>query len=424
MRRDISAVALKKMTVPLSLYLHIPFCGKKCGYCDFFSLDTANVEEQKRTIDTIIEDTEEFLSILTPPILETVYIGGGTPNSLPEGLFSELLYRLRAILESFGSPLEWTVEANPEFLSEGQLEVMKSAGVTRISLGVQSFDNEKLRLIGRGAAAKDAENALLLLSEKWRGDWSADLITLLPGIRTGEASPTEDIDKILSYSPEHLSLYGLTLEPETPLFREVKRGAVLLPEEGKGADTLRRQWNVLEEAGFTHYEVSNFAKGREKESLHNFRYWRLAPYLGIGPSAASTLPGEYGPMRLRFCEDLGLYNDKTQKRAEERIEAESVSPYSFLIEHILTGLRTREGVSFTRIAEVFGRRNARHIFRKIEAKLDHYSSGGFIEDRLERGSSTYEDFRVSDSGLMILDSLILDLSAELDTVPLNRCRWP
>ncbi|MFO7848365.1 MAG: radical SAM family heme chaperone HemW, partial [Spirochaetia bacterium] len=422
----------RKLEVPLSLYVHIPFCRKKCDYCDFFSIDSADSELKEKTIEKTLEDTEEFLSILSPPLVETVYIGGGTPNSLPNTLFSKLLRRIRRLFEQFGTPLEWTLEANPEFLSIEQLELMENAGVSRISLGVQSFENEKLALIGRRSSAEDAERALSLLSKKWRGDWSADLITLLPKDGSSDAyglsSSESDIDKILSYSPDHLSLYGLTVEPETPLYNEVKRGAVLLPEEGAGADYLRRLWNILKNAGFFHYEVSNFSRTREKESLHNFRYWRMSPYLGVGPSAVSTLPGQRGPMRLLFSKDLEQFNYDS----DYRIDAEQISPYSFLLEHLLTGLRTREGVSFARMARIFGAKNARRMFRKLEPKLKLYESNGFIDRpgdntrdrRLMGGNSKYRDFRATDSGLMILDSLILDLSVELDKISPDRSRWP
>ncbi len=442
MKQGMHDLALQKLSVPLSLYVHVPFCGKKCDYCDFYSVEGASPQNKRETVTRIFEDIDEFLDILRPPSIETLYVGGGTPNSMDRKIFSELLEGLRSRV---GKSREWTVELNPEYLDTASLGSMRTVGVDRISLGVQSFHNGKLELIGRNARAEEAERALRLLQEQWSGRWSLDMISLLPtnGVGTQLSSAGrveewkqtafEDLQRALTYEPRHLSLYGLTAEPGTPFFEKVKRGNAVLPEEGIAAELLREQWRLLEEHGFLHYEVSNFARDEQRMSLHNLRYWRLEPYLGVGPAAVSTLPGNDGPVRLSFPSDVESY---CRARAHDRIHVEELSAFSFLLEHLMTGLRTREGVDRRRIAQRFGRQFAHTLFRTLEQKIQQYENSGFIErvhgatrratrkGFLRHSASRTHGFRATDPGLMILDSLLLDLSGELERISPESVSWP
>jgi oxygen-independent coproporphyrinogen-3 oxidase len=308
---------------------------------------------------------------------------------------------------------------------------MRLAGVDRISMGVQSFHDEKLELIGRNAGVEESERALRLLQERWSGGWSMDIISLLPAADAEEARQKafEDLRSALSYGPDHLSLYGLTAEPGTPFFDRVKSGRAVLPEAGTAAELLLAQWRLLEEHGYLHYEVSNFARDEQAMSLHNMRYWRLEPYLGVGPAAVSTLPAHDGPVRLSFRPDVENY---CRDGASGRIHSERLSVFSFLLEHLMTGLRTSEGVDHRRIAQRFGIQLSHSLFRTLEKKIRQYERSGFLErvnvpgrHRLfRRNGSQTRGFRATDHGLMILDSLILDLSGELDHISPETVSWP
>ncbi len=354
-------------------------------------------------IDKIIADTREMLSLLNPPSIETVYIGGGTPNSLTRSHFSRLLRGISECIRSRNSKIqEWTVEINPEFLDTYQLEEMEKAGVNRLSVGVQSFRDDLLLLIGRNAGLYKTLRGLDLVSTHWKGRWTMDLISLIPG---SESDPLSDLKKAMTYEPKHISLYGLTIEEGTPLQKKLLEGKIKGPGEEEAGDILKTQWDFLLEGGFTHYEISNFAAGQKDESIHNLRYWRLEPYLGIGPSAVSTIPGREGPLRIQ---ELG-------KRGEYRCEY--IAPYSFLLEHLMTSLRTREGLSYVDISRRFGRRFVKAFRRVLEYKLRRYEENGFLEKH-GRG------FSFKDEGMMILDSLLLDLAGDLDDVRIERVKWP
>ncbi len=424
-------MALSSSSTAISLYIHIPFCREKCAYCDFFSRPSKEEELKERVIRRILEDIDTYLAAEAHPRVETVYIGGGTPNSLSAQLFAELIEGVRSRV---GTPKEWTVEINPEYLSEEQLETMSAAGVDRLSIGIQSFKDEKLELIGRRTRLSDTERTLDLVSRHWRGRWSIDIMTLLPepegaGIETFRSSSEDDLRRALSFAPRHISLYGLTTEPGTPFFRKVKGGGILLPEEESAADIMRSLWTILADAGYIHYEISNFAAENVDMSLHNLRYWRLEPYLGIGPSAVSTLPGADRPVRMQFKADIDTYLSGSE---DERIEREELSVFSFLLEHLLTGLRMDEGFSYRRLARRFGETTARRMHRSLETKLRGYERSGLIRRystggmrEILRGRPTRRHtFSATEDGMMILDTLLLDISAELDRLSPKKVTWP
>jgi oxygen-independent coproporphyrinogen III oxidase len=403
MRESIGDKVRAPLAAGVSLYIHLPFCRKKCDYCDFFSKERAKSGDKEEVIEKIIADTREMLSLLDPPSIETVYIGGGTPNSLSRKHFSRLLRGLGECVYSRSSKIkEWTVEINPEFLDTRQLEELNKAGVDRLSIGVQSFRDDSLRLIGRNAGIDETVGALELLSAQWKDRWTMDLISLIPG---SESDPLSDLKKAMTYKARHISLYGLTIEAGTPLQKRLAAGKIKRSGEEEAGDILKAQWDFLRDQGFTHYEVSNFAAGRQDEGIHNLRYWHLEPYLGIGPSAVSTIPGREGPLRIQELE----------KRGEYRIEY--ITPYSFLLEHLMTSLRTREGLSYVHISKRFGTGFANGLKRALKMKLRRYEKIGFVEKN-GRG------FSFTDEGMMILDSLLLDLAGDLDGLAIERVNWP
>lgn len=266
-----------------ALYLHIPFCHAKCIYCDFYS-KPCSASQLKRVSTRYVQDLIRRITGLGEAGLlcavKTVYIGGGTPSVLGVGL-AELVSAVRAWCE----PVEITSEANPESFTPELACMLNEAGVTRISLGVQSLNDEELRSIGRLHTAQEALDALVCAKEC--GFFvSADLMCGLPGQTT--QSWLKTLSQLLDVSVDHLSVYPLTIEEATPLARLIEKGKLAVPDEDFQAWCMEQARFKLEEAGLFPYEVASYAK-EGASCQHNIAYWTGVPYLGLGPSAASML---------------------------------------------------------------------------------------------------------------------------------------
>ncbi len=285
-----------EMTKTLGLYLHIPFCVRKCPYCDFYSLPLAGggAEDYARAALSQMRAWREDLASAPAdeggcgawdPSVDTVFVGGGTPTALPSETLARLLDGVR---ETF-SPREgseWTVEANPGNVTREKLYLLRRAGVNRLSLGVQSADDRLLAALGRIHRFADAAESLRLAREVGFTNLSADLMFGIPGEEA--RSLRTSIERLLALGVTHLSLYALTLEEGTPFWRRAARGDLPLPSEDEVRESYLSACEFLEREGFVHYEISNFAlPGRE--CRHNLRYWRGEQYLGIGPAAHSYL---------------------------------------------------------------------------------------------------------------------------------------
>lgn len=212
----------------LSLYVHIPFCSQKCAYCSFYSLGCGPgaAADQALFIDQVLKEAQAGLAKQHPSSVPSVYVGGGTPSSLPLPLWRRLLTGLSSLLADYppgGAKREWTVEANPESLTMEKLKSASDAGVNRISLGIQSFNEDTLKILGRAATGTVNHRALELLDRHWKGLWSGDLICEIPG-QTPEDALT-DWSTLKAYDPPHLSLYTLSIEEGTPLADRISRGS-------------------------------------------------------------------------------------------------------------------------------------------------------------------------------------------------------
>jgi oxygen-independent coproporphyrinogen-3 oxidase len=360
------------------------------------------------------EELHRFLQAAQPPSIASIYIGGGTPNilSLSElqllcGAVSEAVQdisggmnRRRSSPDTPASP-DWTVEVNPECLTPEQLDCMADYGVSRLSMGVQSFDRNALLLLDRSADPDDVERSLEHLRKRWRGELSLDLMVGIPG-RTPEEE-LGDVQRALTIDPGHISVYALTLEEGTALAAAAASGRVKPQGEEQLSRTLRDVQQLCSSAGYRRYEVSNYARpGRE--SLHNLRYWRMRPYLGIGPSAVSTLPGEGGPLRL------------TGRKEGEGYDVERVAAPDFLLEHLMMGLRTAEGVSLPELDEIFGISLEKIIPRSIHR---------FQQEELLRRSGNR--LQPAGDGMLLLDYILVNMAAELEQAGLpadRRPHWP
>ncbi len=326
-----------------ALYLHVPFCRRKCPYCDFFSLPLPKppVKDYLQALKTEILLRKEEVEGLT---LVTFYAGGGTPSLLPpwfyEELFDFLAKHLRLELK------EATLEANPEGLSLSLLRGYRAL-FNRLSLGAQSFSPKGLKVLGRAHSVEETKKAAWLAREAGFENLSLDLIFAWPGQRLEDLE--KELEEALSLVPEHLSAYELTVEPGTRLAEEVRRGEKRKPSEEEILLMFRLLWERLSQEGLEHYEISNYARPGRR-CLHNLFYWRAEPYLGLGPGAASFLRGQ----RSKTKEDLSLYQQALWQGKLPPQEKEQLDLEARFREAVILGLRLREGVKRSELKARFG----------------------------------------------------------------------
>lgn len=271
----------------MQLYIHVPFCRSKCRYCAFYS-KPLDMDDLAVYVAALPVEMGYWSRVLGRPHLETVYFGGGTPSLLPPWALAKIVPAIKRYFELDPS-LEWTFEANPDSaLDEGFLASLLRSGVNRLSLGVQSLSDEDLRRLGRPHDAAQALAAYALARRVGFANIGLDLMWGLPGQR--EAQWLEELKTVVGLRPEHLSCYGLTLEPGTPLAEEAAAGRLELPEEGEQGRMYVHGAEYLEAQGYLQYEISNFAR-MGYVSRHNSGYWEGRDYLGLGPAAVSTLAG-------------------------------------------------------------------------------------------------------------------------------------
>jgi oxygen-independent coproporphyrinogen-3 oxidase len=329
----------------VSLYIHIPFCIRKCDYCDFYSEPMPNLGVQELLVKNILLQTEYMLEQTGRPDIVSLYIGGGTPSVLD---ITQMDILLAGIFRHTGAALgEATVEVNPETVSADLIYLFSDYGITRLSVGVQSFSDTVLSAIGRRCSSRSILRALESLYRLWTGALSLDLMSALPGQSADEAR--SDVERVIDFHPEHISRYELTLEKEVPLAQRRSELCV-----SRMSDDLQQHSDLsIEElllsAGYEHYEISNYAlPGRE--SRHNMRYWELKPYIGCGPSAVSTVAADTNrAKRIENVRSVRIYNNNVRESPSEYI----LTAKEFLLEHLMMGFRTEKGVSRGRINSIF-----------------------------------------------------------------------
>jgi len=312
------------------LYVHTPFCAKICPYCAFY-VHRGGAAAQREFVAALRAEwrraREEF-----PLAPETVYFGGGTPSLLSAGLFAELAQELSSV----HSWSEFTLEVNPATVTPEKAAAWRAAGVNRISLGAQSFDADMLKILGRQHAPGDIAETCALLREHGFENINIDLMFALPG--QSEAGWEETLRAALACAPKHISAYALTYEEDTPFFERLQRGE-WRQDEAREVAMFERTRDVLGAAGLVDYEISNFALPGF-ESRHNLAYWRGADYLGLGPSACSTVGG----LRWRNAPDTRAYAERIARGESVRGEMETLDTATRTKERIMFGLRMREGV--------------------------------------------------------------------------------
>jgi oxygen-independent coproporphyrinogen-3 oxidase len=315
------------------LYVHFPFCARICPYCAFYKT-RGNATEVARFCETLVLEARQVAKKF-PLTLETIFFGGGTPTVLSTAQLKNLLNRFREIFD-LSALREWSIEANPGSVSAKKAAALRESGINRISLGVQSWDNQLLNLLGREHDATQAEESCHIFSKAGFCNVSVDVMLALPGQTEGQWR--DSLQKTIELQPEHISTYCLTYEEDTEFLARFQRGEFAVNDETE-ARFLELAMTTLEKAGYEHYEISNYARPGFR-SEHNRAYWRGADYIGIGPSAFST-------RGLERWQNLANHNEYVRRLfANESPVAsiEKLTPAMKRTEHIALGLRTREGI--------------------------------------------------------------------------------
>jgi oxygen-independent coproporphyrinogen-3 oxidase len=326
-----------KFNKSIGLYVHIPFCFSKCPYCDFFSIVTDNKQLKKNYLSALRQEMEIYSQKNKDIEIISIYLGGGTPTTL-EGI------HLREILDSCYSNfhikkgMEITVEGNPGTIYDEKIKMLLQAGVNRISLGAQSFNNRILKKIGRIHTKKDIIISYKLAREAGYKNINLDIMFGLPGQSKAEFEQT--LDEVVLLKPEHISLYALSVEPGTPLEYLVKKGKMKLPSDDFSNELFLRAIDILGGYGYEHYEISNFALS-EKKCFHNQIYWKNQSYLGIGAGASSYIDNK----RYQNYRDLNEYVFLLEHGILPIEFQEVLSWKERMVETIILGLRMMEGLS-------------------------------------------------------------------------------
>ena len=373
------------------IYIHIPFCKQACSYCDFYFITRKKLIDP--FVDSLIKEIQSYRGTLySNEIIETIYLGGGTPSQLSPDQLKRIF---DALEESFFlQPVEVTMEMNPDDVTPDYLKSLSDLGINRASMGVQSFNEKLLKFMHRAHTKSEALKALESLQTAGFPTFTADLIYGNPG-QTLEMLD-DDISQLLQFDPPHISAYSLTVEPQTRLGKQVKLGRISPPEDELVAEHFDLISERFSSAGIERYEVSNFSKPG-KEAVHNSNYWKHENYLGLGPSAHSFwFLDDGGGLRWENQSDIKKYMDDLSD--EISTEPEKLSMFSLAEERLMLGLRTKWGVEFDELKTRYNYK----LNRKQESWMEYQKEQGMLK-------TDGNVLRFTSEGLKIADLLIVDL---------------
>lgn len=373
------------------IYIHIPFCKSFCSYCDFYSITDNSLKDA--LVQAVIRESSIRPSYLEGETVETVYFGGGTPSLLEPATAAALISDLKKKFPFSDDP-EITFEVNPDDVYEGLFIDLKKAGINRISLGVQSWDDKRLRYLGRRHDAAQSARALDMVFREGIKNVSVDIIYGVPGMTTADLKA--DLEKTFAFPVTHLSAYHLTVEEGTRFGRMKKEGKLKETDEETSASMFSLLGKVCREHGFIHYEISNFAK-EGYISRHNSSYWKQVPYLGLGPSAHSF----DGRSRQWNVADVRKYV-KAISSGEIPCEREELDRITVFNEYVMTSLRTMWGIDLTHVEEFYD--------KELHDYLVNLSGKYIRYGLMKREKNTLV---LTDQGRMISDNIIRELVENL-----------
>lgn len=324
------------------IYIHIPFCNKACHYCDFhFSTDQ---RYRKVLIESICAEIDLRAPYLNEAVVETIYFGGGTPSLLTEAELQKIFVALQQTFP-IKKGAEITLEANPEDISREKISFLREMGVNRLSIGIQSFQDETLQKLNRSHSGKQAAVSLEIAQEGGLSNLNADLIFAIPGRSMEQLK--EDVSTLLRFQPKHISAYGLTIEEKTVFGKWSSMGKFKAVSDEDNANEFEYLMSTLPEAGLEQYEISNYAM-KGFESKHNSSYWRQVPYLGLGPGAHSF---DGKSRQINISNNAGYMSALQDGKSFWTTEV--LTQKDHLNEYLLTSLRTREGCSLDYLERTF-----------------------------------------------------------------------
>lgn len=344
----------------LGLYLHLPFCISKCPYCDFNSYQLKEDNQISSYISALYQEITTYSKKLKKSNIKTIYLGGGTPTILSGVQIYNILEFCKSKF-TIDKDAEITIEANPGTLDGEKIKLLIESGINRLSLGAQSFNNLFLKKLGRIHNTQDIIDSYYLAREKGFNNINIDIMFALPEQTTEDLQVT--LKKAVSLKPDHLSLYNLTIKPGTEYYKKYKGNKLKLPTEDEEYDMYKWAINFLEESGFEHYEIANFAR-HYKRSMHNLIYWQNKPYLGIGAGAYSFIKG----YRYMNYENPARYTKEIMSGKLPVDNGEKLSLRKRMIETIILGLRTKDGVGYQKFKIRF-KVDINNIFHKQINKL-------------------------------------------------------
>lgn len=359
------------------IYYHIPFCKRICAYCDFYK--SAELKYTDAALERMHAELEERKDYLSNEKIETLYFGGGTPSLLSTRQIAGLLAHTRECMDC-SRVEEVTLEANPDDLNPRYLAELRQAGVNRLSIGIQSFDDECLKLMNRRHTAAEAERVVAEAQQAGFDNLTIDLIYGVPGFQGSRLE--ESLERAVALGVQHISAYHLTIEPDTAFGRRMARGNFAPVSEEVSEEEYLKVHHTLTRAGFEHYEISNFALPGFR-ARHNAAYWHGRKYLGIG-AGAHSYDGNERHWNVSSVKDY---------IAGAAPEAEQLTPHDKFNEYVMTRLRTCEGIDLHQMADLFGEEHARMTLKNSA----RFTAAGIMRQNEHKLFIPPEKFLLSDA---------------------------
>ena len=371
----------------LGVYIHVPFCVHKCSYCDFYSV--TQLFEAEEYFRALKEQIMSFKSYLKDWTADSVYIGGGTPSCVDPKYIVETMETLKSVIRFVDNP-EITIESNPGTLDTFKIKSYLNCGINRLSLGLQSADDDELKMISRIHDKSGFESSYMLARMLGFKNINVDIMYALPGQK--EETLMNTIDYVTSLDPEHISFYGLRVEEGTPLASQEELLAKI-PDEDVQYNMYIHAAKRLEKAGYTQYEISNFSKKRMM-CRHNCRYWKSGDYIGFGPGAASFINGEL----YSYTKDLYGFISKPTDYFSNVEKSEKLTLDQQATQYIMLGLRLARGVEAKEYKLRFGRDLEEDYGEKIQKYID-----------MKYAKRTDKGFRLTRAGLLVSNTILSDI---------------